>query len=97
MSEEGAESLRSAMSEWRNLLITGGTGSGKSTLLNVLSKEIDPADRTVTVEDAAELKLSGHVVRLEARPPNAEGAGEVTLRTLLRHALRLRPHPDHHR
>jgi Flp pilus assembly CpaF family ATPase len=91
VSEEGAETLRSAVTERRNLLITGGTGSGKTTLLNVLSKEIDPADRTVTVEDAAELKMSGHVVRLEARPPNAEGAGEVTLRTLLRHALRLRP------
>ena len=91
MSEEGAGLLASAVTERRNLLITGGTGSGETTLLNVLSKEIDPADRTVTVEDAAELKLSGHVVRLEARPPNAEGAGEVTLRTLLRHALRLRP------
>lgn len=89
--KEGAELLASAVTERRNLLITGGTGSGKTTLLNVLSKEIDPSDRTVTVEDAAELKLSGHVVRLEARPPNAEGAGEVTLRTLLRHALRLRP------
>jgi pilus assembly protein CpaF len=91
VTEEGAGLLRAAVAERRNLLVTGGTGAGKTTLLNVLSKEIDPADRTVTVEDAAELKLSGHVVRLEARPPNAEGAGEVTLRTLLRHALRLRP------
>ena len=73
------------------LLIAGGTGAGKTTLLNVLSKEIGPEERTVTVEDAAELRLDGHVVRLEARPPNAEGAGEITLRTLLRHALRLRP------
>jgi pilus assembly protein CpaF len=73
------------------LLIAGGTGAGKTTLLTVLSKEIDRDERTVTVEDAAELRLDGHVVRLEARPPNAEGAGEITLRTLLRHALRLRP------
>ena len=87
----GADLLRAAVVERHNILVTGGTGAGKTTLLNVLSKEIDPADRTVTVEDAAELRLSGHVVRLEARPPNAEGAGEVTLRTLLRHALRLRP------
>ncbi len=87
----GAEVLRTSVSGRMNLLIAGGTGAGKTTLLNVLSKEIDPAERTVTVEDAAELRLGGHVVRLEARPPNAEGAGEITLRTLLRHALRLRP------
>ena len=71
--------------------VIGPSGSGKTTLLNVLSKEIDPVERTVTVEDAAELRLEGHVVRLEARPPNPEGAGEITLRALLRHALRLRP------
>jgi pilus assembly protein CpaF len=73
------------------LLVSGGTGSGKTTLLNVLSAEIPAAERVVTIEDAAELRLRGHVVRLEARPPNAEGAGEITLRTLVRHALRLRP------
>jgi len=87
----GAEILRDAVARRMNLLIAGGTGAGKTTLLNVLSKEIDRDERTVTVEDAAELHLDGHVVRLEARPPNAEGAGEITLRTLLRHALRLRP------
>ncbi len=87
----GAEMLRSSVTNRMNLLIAGGTGSGKTTLLNVLSKEIGSDERTVTVEDAAELRLVGHVVRLEARPPNAEGAGEISLRTLLRHALRLRP------
>jgi pilus assembly protein CpaF len=91
ISADGALQLRSAVADRRNLLVAGGTGAGKTTLLNVLSKEIDPSERTVTVEDAAELRLDGHVVRLEARPPNAEGAGEITLRTLLRHALRLRP------
>jgi pilus assembly protein CpaF len=87
----GAEILRDSVARRMNLLIAGGTGAGKTTLLNVLSKVIDRDERTVTVEDAAELRLDGHVVRLEARPPNAEGAGEITLRTLLRHALRLRP------
>jgi pilus assembly protein CpaF len=91
ISAEGAEILRTSVTGRMNLLVAGGTGAGKTTLLNVLSKEIDRAERTVTVEDAAELRLDGHVVRLEARPPNAEGAGEITLRTLLRHALRLRP------
>lgn len=83
--------LRTAVAERRNLLVSGGTGAGKTTLLNVLSKEIPEGERVVTVEDSAELRLAGHVVRLEARPPNAEGAGEITLQTLLRHALRLRP------
>jgi pilus assembly protein CpaF len=91
ISSDGAELLRAAVSDRLNLLVAGGTGAGKTTLLNVLSKEIDPVERTVTVEDAAELRLEGHVVRLEARPPNPEGAGEITLRALLRHALRLRP------
>ena len=88
---DGADLLRGSVSNRMNLLVAGGTGAGKTTLLNVLSKEIDRSERTVTVEDAAELRLGGHVVRLEARPPNAEGAGEITLRSLLRHALRLRP------
>lgn len=91
VSQNGAQLLRNSVSERKNLLIAGGTGAGKTTMLNVLSKEIDVSERIVTVEDAAELKLNGHVVRLEARPPNAEGAGEITLRSLLRHALRLRP------
>jgi pilus assembly protein CpaF len=91
LDSEGAGLLRTAVGERRNLLVSGGTGSGKTTLLNVLSAEIPEGERVVTVEDAAELRLSGHVVRLEGRPPNAEGAGEITLRTLVRHALRLRP------
>jgi pilus assembly protein CpaF len=91
VDERGALLLRESVRARMNLLIAGGTGAGKTTLLNVLSREIGPEERTVTVEDAAELRLGGHVVRLEARPPNAEGAGEITVRTLLRHALRLRP------
>lgn len=91
VDDEGAELLRRSVQARMNLLVAGGTGAGKTTLLNVLSREIDVEERTVTVEDAAELRLGGHVVRLEARPPNAEGAGEITMRTLLRHALRLRP------
>jgi len=75
-----------------NILISGGTGSGKTTLLNALSRMIDPAERTVTIEDAAELQLQQpHVVRLETRPPNLEGTGEITMRDLLRNALRMRP------
>jgi len=88
---EGARLLRDAVVGRRSLLVSGGTGSGKTTLLNVLSAEVPAGERVVTIEDAAELRLGGHVVRLEARPPNAEGAGEITLRTLVRHALRLRP------
>jgi len=75
-----------------NILISGGTGSGKTTLLNAMSRMIDPAERTVTIEDAAELQLQQpHVVRLETRPPNLEGSGEVTMRDLLKNALRMRP------
>jgi len=88
---EGAAMLREGVRARRNMLVSGGTGSGKTTLLNVLSREIPVEERVVTVEDAAELRLTGHVVRLESRPPNAEGAGEITVRTLVRHALRLRP------
>jgi pilus assembly protein CpaF len=89
--EEAADLLRSAVAERRNLLVSGGTGSGKTTLLNVLAGVIPAGDRVVVIEDSAELEPVGHMVRLEARPPNAEGAGEITLRTLVRHALRLRP------
>jgi Flp pilus assembly CpaF family ATPase len=91
VDDDGAELLRRSVRARKNLLVAGGTGAGKTTLLNVLSREIDVEERTVTVEDAVELRLGGHVVRLEARPPNAEGAREITVRTLLRHALRLRP------
>ncbi|MBA5686224.1 CpaF family protein [Duganella sp. LX47W] len=75
-----------------NILISGGTGSGKTTLLNVLSGFISHSERIVTVEDAAELQLQQpHIVRLETRPPNIEGKGEVTQRALVRNALRMRP------
>ncbi len=86
-----AEILRNAVAARRNILVCGGTGAGKTTLLNLLSKEIPARERVVSIEDAAELNLAGHVVRLEARPANAEGVGAITMRTLLRHALRLRP------
>ena len=76
----------------RNILVTGGTGSGKTTLLNSLAACLPSHERIVTVEDAAELRLPGeHVVRLEARPANAEGVGAVTIRELVRNALRMRP------
>ena len=75
-----------------NILISGGTGSGKTTLLNALSRMIDPVERTVTIEDAAELQMQQpHVVRLETRPANLEGTGEVTMRDLLKNTLRMRP------
>jgi len=76
----------------KNLIVSGGTGSGKTTLLNILSSVIPEAERVVTIEDAAELSLQqAHVVTLEARPPNMEGRGEVTIRDLVRNALRMRP------
>ena len=75
-----------------NILISGGTGSGKTTLLNAMSQMIDPGDRIVTIEDAAELQLQQpHVVRLETRPPSLEGAGEITMRDLVKNSLRMRP------
>ncbi|MEW6342819.1 MAG: CpaF family protein [Pseudomonadota bacterium] len=75
-----------------NILISGGTGSGKTTLLNILSAFIPAEERIVTIEDAAELQLrQQHVLRLETRPPNIEGRGEITQRTLVRNSLRMRP------
>jgi pilus assembly protein CpaF len=75
-----------------NILISGGTGSGKTTLLNAMSQMIDTTERIVTIEDAAELQLQQpHVVRLETRPPNLEGKGEITMRDLVKNALRMRP------
>jgi pilus assembly protein CpaF len=75
-----------------NMLISGGTGSGKTTMLNILSAYIPPSERMVTIEDAAELQLQQpHVVRLDTRPPNIEGKGEVTQRALVKNALRMRP------
>lgn len=75
-----------------NVVISGGTGAGKTTLLNAMSRAIPVTERIITIEDAAELRLQQpHVVRLETRPPSIEGAGEVTMRNLLRNALRMRP------
>ncbi|MEX0298334.1 MAG: CpaF family protein, partial [Kordiimonas sp.] len=75
-----------------NILISGGTGSGKTTMLNALSRMIEKGERVVTIEDAAELQLQQpHVVRLETRPPNLEGQGEITMRDLVKNALRMRP------
>ncbi|GAB4151363.1 MAG: CpaF family protein [Sphingomonadales bacterium] len=75
-----------------NILISGGTGSGKTTMLNAISRMIDEGERTVTIEDAAELQLQQpHVVRLETRPPNLEGHGEINMRDLVKNALRMRP------
>ena len=75
-----------------NILISGGTGTGKTTLLNVLSRFIPSNERIVTIEDSAELQLKqDHVVRLETKPPNIEGEGEVTQRELVRNSLRMRP------
>ena len=91
VDEDGADVLRALVADRRNILVCGATGSGKTTLLNVLAHEIPPAERIVTIEDSAELRLPGHVVRLEGRGHNSEGVGAITLRQLLRHALRLRP------
>ncbi len=86
------DQLAAAVEARRSVLISGGTGSGKTTLLNALSAFIDPAERVITIEDAAELQLrQPHVVRLESRPANVEGRGQVTVRDLLRNALRMRP------
>ena len=75
-----------------NIMVSGGTGTGKTTMLNMLSQMIDPRERIVTIEDTAELGMHhDHVVRLETRPPNAEGFGEVAARELVRNALRMRP------
>jgi len=84
--------LEVAVGERRSLLVSGGTGSGKTTLLNALSSFVAAEERVVTIEDAAELRLQQpHVVRLESRPASVEGRGEVTIRDLLRNALRMRP------
>jgi pilus assembly protein CpaF len=86
------ELLKSIVQARLNVLISGGTGSGKTTLLNVMSQFISPSERIVTIEDSAELQLKqDHVVRLETRPPNLEGKGEITPRNLVRNSLRMRP------
>ena len=87
----GAALLRAAVVARRNIVITGGAGAGKTTLLNALAACVPPDERIVTIEDAAELRLPGHVVRLEARPGNADALGEVSIRDLVRNALRMRP------
>ena len=84
--------LEAAVAGRRSVLVSGGTGSGKTTLLNALSSFIGAEERVVTIEDAAELRLQQpHVVRLESRPAGVEGRGEVSIRDLLRNALRMRP------
>ena len=92
VGDQGARLLRSLVSRRLAFLVSGGTGSGKTTLLNSLLSLVPSDERLVLVEDASELRPDHpHVVGLEARPPNIEGAGEVTLRTLVRQALRMRP------
>ncbi|KZE28298.1 CpaF family protein [Chelatococcus daeguensis] len=92
VSQEGAEVLRIIGRVRCNTIISGGTGSGKTTLLNCLTRYIDHDERIITCEDAAELQLQQpHVVRLETRPPNLEGQGQVTMRDLVRNCLRMRP------
>ena len=92
MSRDMAEFLEAAVIGKLNILVSGGTGSGKTTLLNVLSAFIPADERIVTIEDAAELRLmQDHVVPLEARPSNLEGVGAITIRDLVRNALRMRP------
>ncbi|HMP55447.1 MAG TPA: CpaF family protein [Novosphingobium sp.] len=92
MPETMAEVLKAIVGSRRNVLISGGTGSGKTTLLNAMSSYINHRERIITIEDSAELQLQqDHVVRLETRPPNIEGRGEVTQRNLVKNALRMRP------
>jgi pilus assembly protein CpaF len=92
ITEQTADFLAQCVRGKLNILISGGTGTGKTTLLNAVSAYVPPAERIVTVEDAAELRLlQRHVVSLESRPPNVEGEGEVRIRDLVRNALRMRP------
>jgi len=92
LSEKMAEFIEYCIEGRLNIVVSGGTGSGKTTTLNVLSAYIPNQDRIITIEDAAELKLSQtHVVRLETRPANIEGKGEVTIRDLVKNSLRMRP------
>jgi len=91
-SKKVAEFIEACVKGRLNIITSGGTGTGKTTMLNVLSSFIPDNERIITIEDAAELQLSQmHVIRLEARPPNIEGKGEVTIRDLVRNALRMRP------
>jgi pilus assembly protein CpaF len=92
LNENAAHVLQAIVRARMNIVVSGGTGAGKTTLLNILSSFIPQDERIVTVEDSAELQLrQPHVVRLETRPPNIEGKGEVTSRDLVRNSLRMRP------
>ena len=94
LSEAMGTFLKACVIAKLNILVSGGTGSGKTTTLNVLASFIPPNERIITVEDAAELQFyrtHPHVLRQEARPPNVEGTGEITIRQLVRNALRMRP------
>jgi pilus assembly protein CpaF len=92
LTVEASSYLREAVVRRMNIIISGGTGSGKTTLLNALSQFIPDAERVITIEDAAEIRLlKPHVVSLEARPPNIEGTGAITIRDLVRNSLRMRP------
>ena len=92
LPQEAADLLGALVAARFNILVSGGTGSGKTTFLNALSGMISDRERIITIEDAAELSLQQpHVVRLEARPANTEGAGQVTIRDLVRNSLRMRP------
>ncbi len=92
LTREIADFLQACVVSRKNILVSGGTGSGKTTLLNVLSSYLPTTERILTIEDAAELRLTqNHIVRLEARPANIEGRGAVTIRDLVRNALRMRP------
>ena len=92
LTQEAVAFLDACVRGRRNILISGGTGSGKTTTLNIISSFIPDSERIITVEDAVELQLKQrHVIRLEARPPNIEGVGGITIRDLVRNALRMRP------
>jgi pilus assembly protein CpaF len=92
LSDESVEFLSRCIEAQLNMLISGGTGSGKTTLLNAMSAAIPNNERIVTIEDAAELQLNQrHVLRLESRPPNIEGEGQIPIRELVRNSLRMRP------
>ncbi|TML00785.1 MAG: CpaF family protein, partial [Actinobacteria bacterium] len=92
LTPEAIEFLERCIKAELNILVSGGTGSGKTTLLNAMSTAIPGSDRIVTIEDAAELRLNqAHVLRLESRPANIEGEGAISIRDLVRNALRMRP------
>jgi pilus assembly protein CpaF len=91
-TDQVASLLAASVEGGMNILVSGGTGTGKTTMLNVLSSFVPPQDRVVTIEDAVELQLhQDHVIRLEARPANSEGNGQITIRDLVRNSLRMRP------